>query len=183
MAKFDPNDLMEVRVMHAEFTRDFEGWLALEMSDTLGSYWTIGNLLELTGKKEMAQSYFDTARMEAENAIEENPKDWEFYGELGVSLAKLGKFEEAIEWGKKEVDLMSLTRDRISGVVALEDLAEIYMICGMQDEAIDLYSKILTMPGYLSTTWLKLSPQYDSLREHPRFIALLNKYDSKSDQI
>ncbi len=180
MSRFDPKDLTEVRVMHAELSRDFENWLDIEMSDTLGSYWTIGNLMQLTGQFEKAQSYFDTARIEAENTIKENPQDWEYYGELGVSLAKLGKIEEAIESGKKEVELMSLSRDRVLGVTALEDMADIYRICGMQDEAIDIYERILGMPGYLSSNWLKLSPHYDSLRGNPRFKTLLQKVDTKS---
>ena len=180
MTKFDPAELLEIRVMHAEFTRDYENWLALELSDTLGSYFTIGNLLEWTGQSDRAQSYYDSARIDAEETIQENPQDWEIYGELGVALAKLGRYEEAIDWGKQEVELMSLSRDRLSGPTALEDLAEIYMICGMLDESIGLYSQILSMPGWLSVNWLKLSPHYEPLRNHPRFKELLEQYSDQS---
>lgn len=180
MTKFDPEDLLEIRVMHAEFTRDYENWLAIELADTSGSYFTIGNLLQWTDQADRAQSYFDSARIDAEETIQENPQDWEIYGELGVALAKLGRFEEAIDWGKREVELMSLARDRLSGLIALEDLAEIYMICGKLDESIDIYSQILSMPGWLSVNWLKLSPLYDPLRSSPRFQKLLDQYSGQN---
>ena len=181
MTTFDPAHLMEIRVMHAEFTRDYENWLAMELADTSGSYFTLGNLLEWTGQADRAQSYYDSAKVDAEKTIQDNPQDWEIYGELGVALAKLGRFEEAIDWGKREIELMPLSRDRLSGTTALEDLAEIYMICGKYDESIDIYSKILSLPGWLSINWLKLSPTYDPLRDHPRFQKLLAQYSTQSD--
>ncbi|NQV42252.1 MAG: tetratricopeptide repeat protein [Candidatus Marinimicrobia bacterium] len=180
LTKFDPEDLLEVRKMHAAFTRDYESLLAIELADPEGSNLNIGNLLELTGQVEMAQTYFDSARIEAEKLIEESPNNWNIYGDLGVALAKLGRTEEALDWGKQEVELMSLSRDRLSGPTALEDLAEIYLVCGRYDESINLYAQILSMPGWLSANWLKLSPLYDPLRNQPRFQKLLKQYSGQS---
>ena len=180
MARFDPEDLLDIRQMHALFTRDFEGLLTMELADTAGSNSNIGNLLEWTGQAERAQSNFEEARIKAEKMIQENPQGWEKYGDLGYALAKLGRIEEALDWGKQEVELMSLSRDRLSGPAALEDLAEIYLVCGRYDESIDLYTQILSMPGWLSVNWLKLSPLYDPLRSHPRFQILLEQYSGQS---
>ena len=180
LTKFDPEDLLEVRKMHAAFTRDYEGLLAMELADTKRSFLNLGNLMEWTGQVEMAHTYFDSARIKAEKMIQENPKDWESYGDLGFALAKLGRTEEALNWGRQEVEQMSLSRDRLSGAAALEDLAEIYMICSLYDEAIDMYAQILSIPGWLSVNWLKLSPLYDPLRSYSRFQKLLEQNSGQS---
>ena len=177
LLKFDPSELDEIRPLHTWYSRDFKLALEINMADTSSSFWTIGDLLQRTGEIEQAQAYFDSARMDAEQAIQENPEDWEAYGELGITLAKQGRFEEAMDWGKREVELMPLSRDGLLGADALMDLADIYVICGEQDEAISLLEKLLTVPGWTSVNLLRLDPIYDPLRENPRFQTLVEQHD------
>jgi len=72
---------------------------------------------------------------------------------------------------------MPLSRDGLLGADALMDLADIYVICGEQDEAISLLEKLLTVPGWTSVNLLRLDPIYDPLRENPRFQTLVEQHD------
>ena len=42
--------------------------------------------------------------------------------------------------------------------------------------SVDELDYLLSILGELSVTLLRLDPTWDSLRDHPRIIALLNKY-------
>ena len=42
--------------------------------------------------------------------------------------------------------------------------------------SVDELDYLPSMPGELSVTLLHLDPTWDSIRDHPHFIALLNKY-------
>jgi len=111
--------------------------------------------------------------VEAEISIQENPEDWSSYGTLGITLARLGRNDEAIAAAKKELELMPLSRDAILGAQALSDLQQIYTVCGEQEVAIDILEHLLSIPGFTNVNELRISPFYDPLREKPRFQKLL----------
>ena len=50
---------------------------------------------------------------------------------------------------------------------------------GEQDAAIDQLDILLSIPSWLTVPLLKLDPQWDPLREHPRFKALVEKYGGR----
>ena len=48
---------------------------------------------------------------------------------------------------------------------------------GEVDAALDEIEELLAGPGFLSVHTLRLDPRWDPIREHPRFQALLAKYE------
>ena len=77
----------------------------------------------------------------------------------------------------KEIAFMPLSRDAMLGANALEDLADTYLICSMQDLAISTLEKLLSVPSQVNANELKLNPWYDSLRDNPRFQKLIEDYN------
>jgi len=60
------------------------------------------------------------------------------------------------------------------------DLALVYVMTGEYDAAIDLLEHVLSVPFDLgSGITLRISPAWDPLRDHPRFQALLEKYEKE----
>ncbi|NQT64385.1 MAG: tetratricopeptide repeat protein [Candidatus Marinimicrobia bacterium] len=181
LQKFTPDELRSVRIRHATYTGDFKKALEIERENSTSSFLDIGILLKWTGNLDSAQTFFDSTRIEAEQAIQENPEDWQAYGDLGTALALLGRYEEALEWGKKGVELMPLSRDGLLGVSALQNLVDIHLFSGNLDDVIDLTKDILELPGWFNVSLLKLDPDFSVLREHPRFQELLDKHSGQSD--
>jgi len=125
------------------------------------------------GQPEQAAAYYDLARVEQEELVENNPDDYVAHSNLGIAYAGLGRREEAIREGKLAVEINPLSKDALYGPMLILNLAEIYTLLGEQDAAIDQLEVLLSIPSELSVPLLKLDPQWDPLREHPRFKALL----------
>ncbi|MCK5484454.1 MAG: tetratricopeptide repeat protein, partial [Gemmatimonadetes bacterium] len=105
--------------------------------------------------------------------LRENPDDARAYGALGIALAGLGRYAEAVREGRKAVELVPLSKDAFNAKEHLRELARIYAMVGEHDAAIDELELLLSLPGPLSVARLRIDPTWDPLREHPRFQALV----------
>jgi serine/threonine protein kinase/tetratricopeptide (TPR) repeat protein len=133
---------------------------------------------EAMGKTELARLAFDSARTLLEAKVEENsPYDDPYHSALGLAYAGLQGKDEAVREGKLATELMPLTKDAIRGTDPLEDLARIYVMVGQYEAALDQLEYLLSIPSKLSVALLRIEPYWDPLRDHPRFKALLEKYE------
>jgi len=166
--------------------RDFQGLL-----DRLATVpWTVGqdqfqfvplDLLRARaytglGRPELARAHYDFARTLLEREIDERPDDARLYGALGIAYAGLGQREEAIQAGRRGVDLLPIEREAWRGAVRVEELARIYAMVGEYDDAVELLELLLSRPSDLSVALLRLDPVWDPLRDHPGFLRLLQIY-------
>jgi tetratricopeptide (TPR) repeat protein len=106
--------------------------------------------------------------------IEKQPENAFHYSALGMAWAGLGHRDEAIKWGEKATEMHPIQTDPwSSGESILSDLAIIYIQVGEHEKAIDIIETLLSIPSQLTRWRLKLDPQYDPLRNHPRFQKLI----------
>jgi tetratricopeptide (TPR) repeat protein len=124
-------------------------------------------------ENESAKKYYDEARNILEAKIQQQPGDARFHSALGIAYAGLGRKEDAIREGKMGVDLLPITKEAWAGYYRATQLAQIYVMVGRFDFAIDQIEFLLSIPGPLSIPWLRLDPAWAPLREHPRFKKLL----------
>src|SRR5256712_4132886 len=139
-----------------------------------------GTLYVYQGDREKARIAYEHARAVAEKLVREAPQDSARHGQLGVVLAGLGQKEEAINEGKRAVELLPESQDAFDGPRATAALAQIYAWTGEFDEAFRLLDHLLDVPNGLTVTLLKLDPIWDPLRKDPRFQALIDKYSPKT---
>ena len=125
------------------------------------------------GQRTRALASYDSARLVLEERVRQRPNDAWLRSRLGIALAGLGRRDEAIQEGKRALELIPNERD-----YHLRSLARIYEMAGEPEAAIDLLEHILTIPAYLTVPYLKLNPVWDPLRDHPRFQALVEEYDT-----
>jgi TolB-like protein/Flp pilus assembly protein TadD len=137
-----------------------------------------GRLYLYQGDKTKAQAAFERARPVAEQLVRDAPDDPGRHVQLGAVLAGLGLKEEAINEGKKAVELVPESRDAFEGPQATAALAEIYASVGEYDEALRLLDHLLKVPNGLTAATLKLDPVWDPLRKDPRFQALIDSYSA-----
>jgi serine/threonine-protein kinase len=128
----------------------------------------------LRGDQTHARAYADSARMAFEEALRATPEDAQTRVLLGVSLAYLGRKQEAITQGERGLALRPISVDAYTGAYDQLQLARIYILAGEPEKALDQLEPLLRVPFYLSAGWLRIDPTFDPLREHPRFKKLVN---------
>ena len=173
MKNIDPNKLIGMRAGLFYYERNFSEALNLIESDTANWYISKAfNNLKL-GNLEAARSYFDSVKVESEDVLRKDPEDLDGLLRLGMAYAGLGKKEKAIEKALEAVELLPLSKDALAGANLLSGLAQIYVKVGEYDKAIDQLDLLLSIPSRITEHTLRLDPTWDPLREHPRFIKLI----------
>jgi serine/threonine-protein kinase len=125
---------------------------------------------------EMAEHYYDEARVLLEARIANSPIDSRYHSSLGIALAGLGSKEEAIHEGKRAVEIMPFTKDFYRGIFILEDLARIYTMVGEYGKAIEILDQLLTNPGVISVNLLRKDPAWEKLWDRDEFNKMLSNH-------
>ena len=68
--------------------------------------------------------------------------------------------------------------DALNSRLVAEERAWVLAQAGELDAALDEIEQLLAGPGFLSVHRLRLDPRWDPIRKHPRFQALLAKYEN-----
>jgi TolB-like protein/Flp pilus assembly protein TadD/predicted Ser/Thr protein kinase len=125
----------------------------------------------------LIKTHADSARVTLEKVIEENPQDPRLHSALGIAYAYLGREEEAIQEGKRAVNLHPISKDAVGGSAYILHLTTIYTIIGEYENAISQLELLLSVPAGSSVTvpLLKVDPIWDPLRKQPRFQRLLQE--------
>jgi serine/threonine protein kinase/tetratricopeptide (TPR) repeat protein len=150
-------------------------WISLKMwarpKSLLSAY-----AYELLNETKLARESYESARSMLENKVTEMPQDPRMHSSLGIVYATLDRKNEAIQEGKKAVELLPIAKDAFYGIPYVQDLAHIYTIIGDYDSAFEKIEYLLSIPSWLSVPWLEMDPRWNYLRGQPGFQELLKKY-------
>jgi serine/threonine protein kinase/Flp pilus assembly protein TadD len=101
-----------------------------------------------------------------EERIELNPDDARAYNLAGAILAGMGESERAFEYARRASEIDP------DDTITLYNAACTYATLGRQEEALDSLEKALDK-GYGHKDWIEHDPDFASLRDTPRFKAML----------
>ena len=127
----------------------------------------------LQGEAANARTAAGVARKAFQEQLRQTPDDDQRHILLGLALAYLGRKEEAIREAEREPVSHSLTKDAYSGPYYQHQQARIYMLVGDPEKALDKLEPLLKIPYFLSPGWLRIDPNFDTLRKNPRFQKLV----------
>jgi len=133
-------------------------------------------VLALMGQPEPAREQYESARILLEGKLRAQPDDDRFYGSLGVAYAGLGRKKEAIEAGKKGMELCPMSKEAWRATFRMLDMARIYAMVGETDQAVNELDKVLSIPAEVSTAVLLADPLWAPLKNNPGFQGLIRKY-------
>ncbi|PZR72409.1 MAG: hypothetical protein DLM52_12950, partial [Chthoniobacterales bacterium] len=135
--------------------------------------WSEALAARIRGNEPAAREAFMAARAETEKAVREQPDYAPALCVLGLIDAGLGRKDQAIQEGRRAVQMLPTSKDAIDGAELMKYLAVIYAWTGEKDLALEQIAATLRIPSTLSYGNLKLHPNWDSLRRDPRFEKIL----------
>ena len=126
------------------------------------------------GRKSDSQKYFNETISHLKNKINDYPDDPRFYSTLGLTYARLGENKDAIDAGLKAVGILPISNDAMFGTIYEKVLAEIYSIIGENNKALEKIEYLGVIPNGFHYGDLFSNPNFDSIRNEPRFQRVLN---------
>ena len=128
-----------------------------------------------------AQKAFEQARPVFEASVKEAPMSADRHATLGWLYAFMGRRDDAIQEGRRAVELKPESKDAVDGAVMNGYLALIYAWVGENDLAIPLIEHLLKIPGAVDSVDysitindLKYRWEWDPIRNDPRFQKLIS---------
>jgi len=135
---------------------------ATELRDDYQAAYFTAQALEARGETGPAMDAYRAALSSAERRMELNPDDPRAATMRAVSLARLGRRDEAVLWGERALEI-----DRTDGSV-LYNVACLFSVIHHVDRALECLGDAMAR-GFGSPEWLARDPDLDPLRDDPRF--------------
>jgi serine/threonine-protein kinase len=140
-----------------------------------------GLVARMTKDDEKARSAFSAARAAQQKLIRSHPDDAGALCVLGLIDAGLGRKEEALQQGRRAVELLPMEKDANDGKRMVMGFARIGAWVGNKDLACQQLAIAVRPPSPLSYGDLKLMPWWDPLRGDPCFEKIVASLAPKSE--
>lgn len=160
-----------LRIIHEDHETD--DVVVTPATDTVAYYLFRAQHARLQDDRVRRILYADSAKAILERCLAAQPDDSRFLSSLGLAYASLGDSRRAVEYAVKAVQLLPSSREAFDAPFLLLNLAEVFVIVGDSDRAVEQLETVLSIPGFASTSYLKADPLWVPLRTHPRFVRLL----------
>jgi TolB-like protein/Tfp pilus assembly protein PilF len=142
-------------------------------------YFLKGGTFLLMNRREQAIPLLDKARIVMDGLIAARPGNAVCLSYLGKIHAALGNRDKAIALGLQGVEMLPVSVDALDGPDRIWDLAAIYCFTGDYDQAVEQLDILLQLPDHVSTHYLRIAPEFAPMQDHPQFIDLLEKHESR----
>jgi non-specific serine/threonine protein kinase len=135
-----------------------------------------GMVYYLMGKAKQATEHLKQAKAYLEPLVSRNKEDTRPRVALSTTLALLGEFDSAIEYGTSALKMMPIYKDALVSPFIEYRLAEVMTLAGRHNEAIDIVERMVGRRFWHTLPLFTLNPLLDPLADHPRMLALRKKY-------
>jgi len=172
-------------INQARFRRNYagaisqlQGLLQLEQASESAGFTSsflnlnLAELRRLSGDASGAKTNYIQARDELLAMLKNQPNNADFCYSLALAYCGLGDREAAMNYAEGAVKLMPVSKDALAGAFMETARALVEARFGDRDRAIPALARLLKLPGILTPTFLRLDPDFDSLRGDPQFETL-----------
>jgi hypothetical protein len=135
----------------------------------LGRDFWVGVIARLKGDETSARAAFMRARAQQEEEIRGHPDDAGLLVDLGLIDAGLGRKEEALNGGRRAMELVSSVKNLPTEPYVKKSFAIICAWTGERELALGQLEALIKIPGSYTYGNFRLSPMWDPLRGDPRF--------------
>jgi hypothetical protein len=135
----------------------------------LGRDFWLAVLARLKGDETSARAAFMRARAQQEEEIRNHPDEVNLLSDIGLIDAGLGRKEEALNEGRRAMELAGNVKNSFTEAYVKLCFAIICAWTGERELALGQLEALTKGPGYHTYGNLRLNPMWDPLRGDPRF--------------
>lgn len=139
-------------------------------------YVYLGNIAKSINKTEDARRYFDSADIELNRELKTDKDNVDVHSLLSFANAGLGKVDKSVSEAKKAIDITVNSKNKMRESEMIVNLAQVYTILGLYDDAIYNIEYSLKNPSLFSTNILKLDPVWKPLLNQTKLKIIMEKY-------
>jgi len=153
------------------YSRDYSAALQVLAGDKAPNELRKAFVFALMGNVKESRAQAEAAVARLSKLERDQPYSERYHLSLAMALARLGRKQEALV----EISKGLQPRAKVAnwGRPIEREVAEIRIVLGDYEKAIDELEYLLSVPSELTVASLRLDPIYDPLRNNPRFQALL----------
>ena len=141
---------------------------------TFPKSWYEGLIAQGRGNGDAAHAAFEAARKAIEEDARVCASDEKSRCLLGLIHAELGHKEEALAEAQRATELLPVANDAFDGPILATNLAVVCARTGEFDRAVTELERVVSLPNGPTPGLLQVERQWDPLRTHPRFKALIS---------
>lgn len=173
------------------YERDYEGGIAaleghpVEPDSPTDAPFLLASLSHRAGREPETRVWADSLQRAADRKIDELESGLdpfvqraENYAFRGIAHALSGRPAEALRDGRRAMELLQVSRDAVDAPRMQVHVATVFLLAGDRDAAFRVLDTLASIPSELSAAKLRLNPVYDSIRDDPRYPALLEKLEA-----
>lgn len=140
---------------------------------TVPKSWYAGLIECARGNEAAARAHFEEAKRIVQNDLAQTPDDAKTVAMLALICAALAEKEDALRQARRAGELLPIAKDSFDGPILATTLAVVSAKTGEKDSAIQQLQSLIGVPNGPTPGTLRAEPEWDSLRDDPRFQKLV----------
>jgi TolB-like protein len=140
---------------------------------TVPKSWYAGLIAQARGNESSARAAFEQAKRAVRDDLVQSPDDAKTVAMLALIHAAVGEKNEALGAATRAGELLPIAKDSFDGPILATTLAAVSAKLGEKDSAIQQLESLVGIPNGPTPGTLRVEPEWDSLRDDPRFKKLV----------
>ena len=136
---------------------------------TVPKSWYAGLIAQARGNESSARAAFEQAKRAVQDDLVQSPNDAKTIAMLALIHAAVGEKNEALGAATRAGELLPIAKDSFDGPILATTLAAVSAKLGEKDSAIRQLESLVGIPNGPTPGTLRVEPEWDSLRDDPRF--------------
>jgi tetratricopeptide (TPR) repeat protein len=136
---------------------------------TVPKSWYAGLIAQARGNERSARAAFEQAKRAVRDDLVQCPEDAKAIAMMALIQAALGDKKEAHAAAARVRELLPIAKDSFDGPILATTLAAVSAKLGEKDSAIRQLEALIGVPNGPTPGTLRVEPEWDSLRDDPRF--------------
>src|SRR5436305_9182254 len=136
---------------------------------TVPKNWYAGLIAQARGSESSARAAFEHAKQAVRDDLVQAPNDAKTLAMLALIHAAVGEKNEALGAATRAGQLLPIAKDSFDGPILATTLAAVSAKLGEKDLAIRQLESLVGVPNGPTPGTLRVEPEWDALRDEPRF--------------